>query len=230
MYGKFKTRLDAFWHSYIPQFLLLKIGFLVPKVSNSWIFQMRCFLKIIWHRISVQTLLLQTCLPTRQNGVENRDKAYCNRRKQRQRPIRIRSKTMQMVSTAGKCVRANHNCFSVLLLIGLESGSSFGNQSQSVEKLNQSKSEIYLRRRSIRAVFSILCRMQLHVCFGLALLSVIGWQNSSLFPNQWEAKPKTNRDLLARVFLLFSRAWDLLRVFASNSHKLIALFASVVIG
>ena len=33
-------------------------------------------MKIIWHRISIQTLLFQTCLPTRQNGVENRDKAY----------------------------------------------------------------------------------------------------------------------------------------------------------
>ena len=50
--------------------------FLVPKVSNSWIFQKRCFLKIIWHRISIQTLFFQTCLPTRQNGVENRDKAH----------------------------------------------------------------------------------------------------------------------------------------------------------
>ena len=33
-------------------------------------------MKIIWHRISTQTLLFQACLPTRQNGVENRDKAY----------------------------------------------------------------------------------------------------------------------------------------------------------
>ena len=55
---------------------VLKILFLVPKVSNSWIFQKRCFMKIIWHRISIQTLLFQACLPTRQNGVENRDKAY----------------------------------------------------------------------------------------------------------------------------------------------------------
>ena len=29
-------------------------------------------MKIIWHRISIQTLLFQA----RQNGVENRDKAY----------------------------------------------------------------------------------------------------------------------------------------------------------
>ena len=34
-------------------------------------------MKIIWRRISKQTLLFQACLPTRQNGVENRDKAYC---------------------------------------------------------------------------------------------------------------------------------------------------------
>ena len=33
-------------------------------------------MKIIWHRISKQILLFQACLPTRQNGVENRDKAY----------------------------------------------------------------------------------------------------------------------------------------------------------
>ena len=59
-----------------PSKFLLKILFLVPKVSNSRIFQKRCFLKIIWHPISVQTLLFRACLPTRQNGVENRDKAY----------------------------------------------------------------------------------------------------------------------------------------------------------
>ena len=33
-------------------------------------------MKIIQHRIFIQTLLFQVCLPTRQNGVENRDKAY----------------------------------------------------------------------------------------------------------------------------------------------------------
>ena len=34
-------------------------------------------MKIIWHRISIQILLFQDAyLPTRQNGVENRDKAY----------------------------------------------------------------------------------------------------------------------------------------------------------
>ena len=51
----------------------LKILFLVPKVSNSWIFRKRCFMKITWHRISIQTLLFQACLPTRQNGIENRE-------------------------------------------------------------------------------------------------------------------------------------------------------------
>ena len=35
MYGKLKTRLDAFWHSYIPPFFFLKIFLLVLKVSNS---------------------------------------------------------------------------------------------------------------------------------------------------------------------------------------------------
>ena len=33
-------------------------------------------MKNICHRIFIQTLLFQACLPTRQNGVENRDKAY----------------------------------------------------------------------------------------------------------------------------------------------------------
>ena len=32
-------------------------------------------MKITWHRISIQALLFQACLPIRQNGVENRDKA-----------------------------------------------------------------------------------------------------------------------------------------------------------
>ena len=67
--GRFLSQLH-------PSNFVLKILFLVPKVSNSWIFQKRCFMKIIWHRISIQTLLFQACLPTRQNGVENRDKAY----------------------------------------------------------------------------------------------------------------------------------------------------------
>ena len=34
------------------------------------------FYNIIWHRIFIQTQLFQVCLPTRQNGVENRDKAF----------------------------------------------------------------------------------------------------------------------------------------------------------
>ena len=32
---KVQTRLDDFWHSYIPPIFFLKIIFLVPKVSNS---------------------------------------------------------------------------------------------------------------------------------------------------------------------------------------------------
>ena len=63
------------------QIFFLKILLLVLKVSKSWVFQKRCFMKIIWHRISIQTLLFQTCLPTRQNGVENRDKAYFIKKK-----------------------------------------------------------------------------------------------------------------------------------------------------
>ena len=34
--------------------------------------------KIICHRIPIQTLEFLTALPTRQDGVENRDKAYCS--------------------------------------------------------------------------------------------------------------------------------------------------------
>ena len=72
MYGQFKTRLDAFWHSYIPPILFLKSFSYCQKVSIHEFFQKRCFLKIIWHRISIQTLLFRACLPTRQY----RDKAY----------------------------------------------------------------------------------------------------------------------------------------------------------
>ena len=79
MYGNFKTQLDAFWQSFIPPIFFLNIVYLVPKVSNSSIFQKRCFMKIIWHLISIQTLLFQTCLPTLQNGVKNRHKAYWHR-------------------------------------------------------------------------------------------------------------------------------------------------------
>ena len=67
--GRFQSQLHP--SNFVP-----KILFLVPKVSNSWIFQKWCFMKIIWHRISIQTLLFRACLPTRQNDVENRDKAY----------------------------------------------------------------------------------------------------------------------------------------------------------
>ena len=56
-----KTRLDAFPSLLHPSNFFLKILFLVPKVSNSWIFQKRCFMELIWHRISIQTLLFQTC-------------------------------------------------------------------------------------------------------------------------------------------------------------------------
>ena len=67
--GRFLSQLH-------PSNFFLKILFLVSKVSNSWIFQKRCFMKIIWHRISIQTLLFQACLPTRESGVKNRDKTY----------------------------------------------------------------------------------------------------------------------------------------------------------
>ena len=77
---KFQNMTGRFLSQLHPSNFVLKILFLVPKVSNSWIFQKRCFMKIIWHWISIQTLLFQACLPTRQNGVENRDKAYLSPR------------------------------------------------------------------------------------------------------------------------------------------------------
>ena len=71
--NKCTTGLSFLAQLHAPIFFL-KILFLVTKVSNSWIFQKRCFMRIIWYRISIQTPLFQACLPTRQNGVENRDK------------------------------------------------------------------------------------------------------------------------------------------------------------
>ena len=60
MYGKFETQQWTLSGTATSlQFFLIKILFLVPKVSNSWIFQKQCFMKIIWHRISIQTLLFQ---------------------------------------------------------------------------------------------------------------------------------------------------------------------------
>ena len=39
--------------------IFCKILCIVPKVSNSWIFQKWCFMKIIWHQSYIQTLLFQ---------------------------------------------------------------------------------------------------------------------------------------------------------------------------
>ena len=58
------------------QFFFLKILSLVPKVSNSLYFQKRCFIKLFDIRFPYKHCYFKTCLPTRQNGVENRDKAY----------------------------------------------------------------------------------------------------------------------------------------------------------
>ena len=43
-------------------------------------------MKIICHRISIQTLLFHACMPTRQSGVENRDKTYSNRNPMKSTP------------------------------------------------------------------------------------------------------------------------------------------------
>ena len=78
MYREFKTQLDTFWHSYTPPifFFFLKILFVVPKVSNSSIFQKQCFMKIISHWTPYKHCYFRMCLPTCQNGIENHDKAY----------------------------------------------------------------------------------------------------------------------------------------------------------
>ena len=76
MYGKFKSLTGRFLAQLHRSNFVLKIIFLVPKVSNWWIFQKRRFMKIIWHRISIETLYFKTCLPTRQDGFQNRDNVY----------------------------------------------------------------------------------------------------------------------------------------------------------
>ena len=73
MYGQNSKRFLAQLHR---SNFVLKILCLVPKVSNSRIFQKRSFMKIIWHRISMQTLYFKTRLPTRQDGFQNHDKVY----------------------------------------------------------------------------------------------------------------------------------------------------------
>ena len=45
MYGKFKTRLDAFWHSYIPLIFFLKIHFLASAKS----FQFMNFSEVMFY-------------------------------------------------------------------------------------------------------------------------------------------------------------------------------------
>ena len=57
MYGKFKTWLDAFWHSYIPPIVFLKIFFVVSKVSNSWIFQKRRFINYFTSDFHTNTVI-----------------------------------------------------------------------------------------------------------------------------------------------------------------------------
>ena len=76
MYGKFKTQLDPFWHCYIPPILFSSNPF--PSAKS---FQFMNFSEAMLYEnyltSDFHTLLFQACLPTRQNGVENRDKAYC---------------------------------------------------------------------------------------------------------------------------------------------------------
>ena len=48
----------------------------VPLVLNWYFFQNSRFKEIIRHYVLIQTLSFLTRLPTRQDGVENRDKVY----------------------------------------------------------------------------------------------------------------------------------------------------------
>ena len=73
----FKTGLDRFLEQLHPSnFFFSKILFHVPKVSNPWICQKRCFMKLFDSSFPYKHCFFKSCLPTRQNGVENRDKAY----------------------------------------------------------------------------------------------------------------------------------------------------------
>ena len=80
MYGKFKTRLDAFWHSYIPPIFFLKILFLVTKVSNTELgFVKRFFIKkksyypVPSNSISFWDIPFLPPLPTAQMSDENQE-------------------------------------------------------------------------------------------------------------------------------------------------------------
>ena len=77
MYGKFKTRLDAFWHSYIPLIFFLNSFSLCQKFPIHEFFRS----DVLWELFDIgfpykHCLIFQACLPTRQYGVENRDKTY----------------------------------------------------------------------------------------------------------------------------------------------------------
>ena len=77
-----------------------------------------------------------------------------------------------------------------------------------------------------RAVFSWVLKV-ICVCFDFALLcSVIGWQKSRHFLNQWEEKPKP----MASCTRTFSCAWCWLRVITSNSDWFTELSSPLVIG
>ena len=81
-----------------------------------------------------------------------------NRCKQHNEPIRIRSK--YQVSTGakrGKTSAAKTRLVLVWIPIGLKSGASFVNQSQSVVLQNQSKREITFDTQSKTALFIYLC-------------------------------------------------------------------------
>ena len=68
MYGKFKTRLDAFWRSYIPPISFLKILFLVP---NGFLFMN--FSEVMFYE---NYLTSDFHTNTVISSLENRDKAY----------------------------------------------------------------------------------------------------------------------------------------------------------
>ena len=76
IYGKSKASLWRNLSTGTPPNFFRTILCFVALVYNWYFFQNSRFTEIIRHKILVQTLLFLTRLPTRQDGVENRDKVY----------------------------------------------------------------------------------------------------------------------------------------------------------
>ena len=70
-------------------------------------------MKISSHRIPIQTLYFKTCLPTRQNGVGNRDKVYCEHRTALYRIFRAVEKEESFVFNFIRSARMAESLFSL---------------------------------------------------------------------------------------------------------------------